>query len=46
MLGNCYSYASAKMSEQEFLHPDVHVFLNRGAVQNELDVTAVIMTQL
>ena len=34
------------MAEQEVLHPDYHVFFNRGAVQNEPDMTAVIMNQL
>ena len=34
------------MAEQEFLHPDAHVFFNCGAVQNEPYVTAVIMPQL
>ena len=46
MAGNGYSYAAAKMAEQEVLHPDAHVLFNRGAVQNEPDVSAVIMTQL
>ena len=34
-LWNRYAYASAQMAEQEALHPDVHVFFNHGAVQNE-----------
>ena len=46
MSGNRYAYASAQMAEQEALHPDVHVFFNHGAVQNEPDMNAVIMTQL
>ena len=42
MLGNLCAYAAAQMAE----HPYDHVFLDRGAVQNEPDVTAVIMTYL
>ena len=34
------------MAEQEFLHTYSHVFFNHVAVQNEPDVTAVIMTQI
>ena len=34
------------MAEQEVLYPDAHVFFNRGSVQNEPDVTKVIITQI
>ena len=43
---NRYAYATAKISEQEVIHPYAHVFFSHGAVQNEPDVTAVTMTQL
>ena len=46
MSGKGYAYATEKMVEQEVLHPDVHVFFNRGEVQNEPDVNAVITTQI
>ena len=42
MAGNCYAYAAAKIEEQQVLHP--YVFFNHGSVQNEPDVTKVIMT--
>ena len=34
------------MAEQEFLHPGAHVFFKRVAVQNEIDVNVVIITQI
>ena len=34
------------MAENEVIHPYDHVFFNREAVHNELDVAAVIMTQI
>ena len=46
MAGNHHVYATVKTAEQELLHPDAHVLFNHGSVQNEPDVTAVIMTQL
>ena len=46
MSGSRYAYTAAKMMEQEFLHPDSHVFFKRGSVQNEPDMTVVIMTQI
>ena len=46
MSGNCYAYAAAKMTEDEVLNPDAHVFFNHGAVHNEPELTAVIMTKL
>ena len=44
--GNPYVYAAAQMAEQEFLHPGAHVFFKRVAVQNEIDVNVVIITQI
>ena len=46
MSGNRYAYAAAQMDEHEVRHTDDHLFFDCGAVQNGLDVTAVIMTQL
>ena len=46
MAGNRYAYAAAQMAEQEFLHPDSHVFFNHGSVQNEPGVIAVIMNKI
>ena len=46
MSGNRYAYAAMKTAEQEVLHTDAHILFNHGAVQNEADVTAVIITPL
>ena len=34
------------MAEQEVIHPDAHLLFNSEAIENEPDVTAVIMTYL
>ena len=46
MAGNRYDYVATKMAEQEVLHPYYHVLFNPGAVQNESDITSVIITKL
>ena len=46
MPGNRYVYDDAQMAEQDVLYPYSHVFFNHGEVQNEPDVTTVIMTQI
>ena len=45
MTGTKYSFAVARLEENEFLHPDAHMFF-KPDMQNEPDVVAVIMTQL
>ena len=45
-VGNRYASATAQMADQEVLHPDAHLLFNHGEVQNEPDVTVIIMYQL
>ena len=46
LAGNHYAHAASQISEQEVLHPYTHVLFNHGAVHNEPDITAVIMTHI
>ena len=46
MPGKRYACAAAQMVEQEVLHPYSHVLFNHEEVQNEPDVSALIMTHI